>query len=55
MDKDYEKIGREFMDISNKHDDKYDEAMKSAGGPREVFAILDRFAEELRQLWQENR
>lgn len=51
MVKDYEKIGREFMDISN----RYDEAMKSAGGPGEVFAILDRFAEELRQLWQENR
>lgn len=51
MDKDYEKIGREFIDISN----RYDEAMKSAGGPREVFAIIDRFAEELRQLWLENK
>ena len=52
MERDYEKIGREFMDISN----RYEEAMrKSEGGPREVFAIIDRFSEAMRRLWQENR
>lgn len=51
MERDYEKIGREFIDISN----RYDEAIKGAGFPREAFSILDRFMKELRRLWLENK
>lgn len=51
MERDYEKIGREFIDIT----DRYQEEMQSAEGPREVYAILDNFVEDLRRLWQENK
>ena len=52
MERDYEKIGREFIDISN----RYNEALKeSSSDPREVYAIVDRFAEELRRLWLMNK
>lgn len=50
MDKDYEKIGREFMEINR----KYDADLKAAEGPREVYAIIDNFLAELRDLWLRN-
>jgi hypothetical protein len=52
MERDYEKIGREFMEITNRHN----EALKeSSSDPREVYALIDRFAEELRRLWLMNK
>lgn len=52
MERDYEKIGREFIDISNRHN----EALKeSTSDPREVYALIDRFMEELRRLWLANK
>lgn len=51
MEVDYEEVGRDFVDISN----RYDEAMKSAESPQEVYALIDNFLAELRELWLENK
>ena len=52
MDRDYEKIGREFMAIY----ERYEKALHdSEGGPREVYAIVDRFQDKMRILWLKNR
>ncbi len=52
MKRDYEKIGREFIDISN----RYDEILKeSSSDPIEVNIIVDRYLEEIGLLWLKNK
>lgn len=52
MERDYEKIGRKFMEITDRHNEALKECISD---PRKVYALIDRFAEELRQLWLMNK